>query len=148
MVLSVYIYQCEKSPLWLQKLKLFSVLFILQQSSACQPINLLEQRHVLPQTPIEQPTPNLPGVSTDVEINFVLLSDIFKIVCWYLLLVRYYFTCGSQENGFLRECYYLCSSYLGLFIFLWGCEWIIYFAFCYLQDLRKRNCDPRLVHWY
>ncbi|PFX31272.1 protein transport protein Sec24A-like [Stylophora pistillata] len=32
-----------------------------QQSSACQPINLLEQRHVLPQTPIEQPSPNLPG---------------------------------------------------------------------------------------
>ena len=47
-------------------------MFILQQSSACQPINLLEQRHVLPQTPIEQPTPNLPGVSTDVEICFVV----------------------------------------------------------------------------
>ena len=58
-------------------------------------------------------------------LKFVLLSDIFggfKIVCWYLLLVRYYFTCGSQENGFLRECYYLYSSYRGLFIFLWGCE--------------------------
>lgn len=58
-------------------------------------------------------------------LKFVLLSDIFggfKIVCWYLLLVRYYFTCGSQENELLRECYYLYSSYLGFFIFLWGCE--------------------------
>ncbi|KAM7441154.1 Protein transport protein Sec24B [Porites harrisoni] len=30
------------------------------QSSVIQPINLLEQRHVLPTTPIEHPTPNLP----------------------------------------------------------------------------------------
>ena len=42
-------------------------------------------------------------------LKFVLLSDIFggfEIVCWYLLLVRYYFTCGSQENELWRECYY------------------------------------------
>ena len=66
------LYISVKSPPYDYKsLNLFSVLFILQQSSACQPINLLEQRHVLPQTPIEQPTPNLPGVSTDVEICFV-----------------------------------------------------------------------------
>ena len=34
-----------------------------QQSSVCQPINLLEQRHILPTTPLEQPTPTLPPVS-------------------------------------------------------------------------------------
>ena len=43
------------------------VLFFSQQPSGCRSINLMEQRHILPPTPLEQPAPNLAPVSLSVQ---------------------------------------------------------------------------------
>ncbi|XP_068702636.1 protein transport protein Sec24A-like [Montipora foliosa] len=51
-----------------------------QQPSGCQPVNLMEQRHILPTTPLEQPIPNLasdlPKRSSDPSVLCCTLNAV------------------------------------------------------------------------